>query len=163
MIYILTGNIRSGKTTTLLNWSKNRKDVDGLLCPDNSNGKRYFQKLKTQEKFQLEMEDSDKDNLISVGKFRFLKSAFENANQYLIACSKENPNYLVFDELGKLELKNQGLHEAAKVLVKNHESTSISHLILVVRTSLVEQILKHYNIQNYELISIDDLREKSFA
>ena len=49
MIYILTGAIRTGKTTALLNWINNRNDVDGLLCPDNENGKRYFLKVKTKE------------------------------------------------------------------------------------------------------------------
>ncbi len=47
MIYILSGNIRTGKTTALFEWSENRNDIDGLLCPDDEFGKRYFLKIKT--------------------------------------------------------------------------------------------------------------------
>ncbi len=49
MIYILTGDIRTGKTTALLDWIKDRNDVDGLLCPDSENGMRYFLKVKSKE------------------------------------------------------------------------------------------------------------------
>ena len=48
MIYILTGDIRSRKTTALLHWIEGRKDVDGLLCPDDKTGKRYFLKVNLE-------------------------------------------------------------------------------------------------------------------
>ena len=56
MIYILTGDIRTGKTTALLEWCKNCDDVDGLLCPDNAEGKRYFLEIKSKNEFELETE-----------------------------------------------------------------------------------------------------------
>lgn len=42
MIYILSGEIRTGKTSALREWVRKRNDVDGLLCPDDANGKRFF-------------------------------------------------------------------------------------------------------------------------
>ena len=59
MIYILTGEIRSGKTTALKTWASDRADVDGLICPDGKNGKRYFLKVKSKEEIELEAESEN--------------------------------------------------------------------------------------------------------
>lgn len=161
MIYILTGHIRTGKTTALLNWSKNRSDVDGVLCPDDENGKRYFLKIISQEKIPLEVEDNsqaEQSEIIQVGHFKFLKSAFESANDYLISSGKKRiSNYIIIDELGKLELQNEGLHASAEKLVKTFETNETHHLVLVVRSSLLDEIIQKYQISNYELIEKDNL------
>ncbi len=164
MIYILTGNIRSGKTTALLEWSQNRKDVDGILCPDDFNGKRYFLKIKYEEKFMMEVEEEIEERTISIGNFKFLKSSFETANEYLLTSNdKRNFKYLVIDELGKLELQNKGLHNAAEKIIKELETNSDLHLIMVIRSSLLCEMIVHYHIQKYELISLDDLSKNRLA
>lgn len=156
MIYILTGAIRTGKTTALLNWVKTRNDVDGLLCPDGENGKRYFLKLKLQDKFPLET-DSKANDVISVGDFYFLKVAFETANRYLKTSAEDANKYLVIDELGKLELKNQGLHHSAETIIPKFKFNKQQHLILVVRDYLLTKIMEHYSLSNYAIINIKDL------
>ncbi|WP_430466806.1 nucleoside-triphosphatase [Winogradskyella ouciana] len=158
MIYILTGDIRTGKTTALLNWIEGRTDVDGVLCPDGKNGKRYFLEIKPKEEFELEVE-LESEKTITIGPFHFLKSAFEKANEFLITLSAKNESqYLVIDELGKLELKNTGLHDSAKVLIPKYEKKKDHHLILVVRESLFDDILEHYNISEYSVLKKDGLR-----
>ncbi|WP_299120103.1 nucleoside-triphosphatase [uncultured Winogradskyella sp.] len=158
MIYILTGDIRTGKTSALLDWTKDRNDVDGLLCPDDENGKRYFLKIKSQEKLELEVE-SQSEMVITIGPFHFLKSVFKEANKFLIALSlKTKSQYLIIDELGKLELKNKGLHDAAEKLVLDYVFNGNRHLILVVRTSLLEEIVNYYQIEAYTLLVKEDLK-----
>ncbi len=167
MIYILTGDIRTGKTSALLDWintstslsGTNRNDVDGLLCPDNENGKRYFLKVKSKEEFLLEVETEAIDQeVVTVGPFRFLKSAFQKGNDYLITKGKQlKSQYLIIDELGKLELKNEGLHVSAKTLIPDFMLNANSHLILVVRESLLDEILKHYKIKAYSVLKKEDL------
>lgn len=160
MIYILSGNIRTGKTTALFEWSKNREDVDGILCPDDEFGKRYFLKLKSHETFTLEVDENFNDDIISVGNFKFLKSSFKMANDYLISSGNEiKSKYFIIDELGKLELKSEGLHEAAKNLIPIFQSDKSLHLILIIRESLLNAILSHYNILKYKIIYRDDLDE----
>ena len=167
MIYILTGDIRTGKTTSLLNWISDRNDVDGLICPDGNDRKRYFLKVKSKEGFELEVESEngiETDEIIEIGPFQFLKSAFEKANEFLIALSnKTESQYLIIDELGKLELKNKGLHNAAKVLVPDYIFNDSKHLIIVVRKSLLEAVVNHYQIKAYTLISNEDLAKNSLA
>lgn len=157
MIYILTGAIRTGKTTALLNWIKGRNDVDGLLCPDGENGKRYFLKIYSKEQFEFE-DESESEKTITIGPFHFLKSAFEKGNQFLIELSTKTKNqYLVVDELGKLELKDKGLHDAAIKLIPEYMFNDEKHLILVVRASLLEAVLNHYQIKAYTLLTKEDL------
>jgi len=159
VIYILSCDIRSGKTTALLDWIKNRKDVDGLLCPDGDNGKRYFLKIKSKTKFELEVE-SESENTITIGPFHFLKSAFKEANDYLLETNKKRDfKYLIIDEIGKLELKNDGLHDAAKILIPQYVMNEYFHLILVVRESLLNDVLKHYDIFKYRILEKRDLEE----
>ncbi|WP_397364670.1 nucleoside-triphosphatase [Olleya sp. R77988] len=167
MIYILTGAIRTGKTTALIEWSKTKKDVDGLLCPDDENGKRYFLKVKSKEEFELEIEsknDIELEKIIEIGSFQFLKSAFKKANEFLeqmlIVPARM---FLIIDELGKLELRNKGLHHSAEQLIPKFMNNSKQHLILVVRTSLLEEIIGHYQIKAYTLITKSDLTKNSLA
>ncbi|MTE26449.1 nucleoside-triphosphatase [Winogradskyella ouciana] len=160
MIYILTGDIRTGKTTALLNWIEGRADVDGVLCPDSENGKRYFLNIKTKEEYFLGTNlDTEENKIISIGAFQFLKSSFQKANNYLLeANEKRVSKYLIIDELGKLELKYNGLHDSAKVLIPKYEKNKDHYLILVVRESLFDDILEHYNISEYSVLKKDGLR-----
>jgi len=163
MIYILTGDIRTGKTSALLDWAKDRKDVDGLLCPDGENGKRYFLKVKSQKEIELEVVPIaigiESQKTITIGPFHFLKSAFEKANEFLIALSsKKESQYLIIDELGKLELKHKGLHPSAETLIPKYETNKNQDLILVVRDYLVSDVLKQYSIYEYSILQKDDLK-----
>ena len=159
MIYILTGAIRSGKTTALLHWSKNRSNVDGLLCPDDANGKRYFLKLKNKTIFKLVAEaEAETESIVAIGNFKFLRSAFNEANDYLILeASKTEPKYLIIDEIGKLELKNEGLHVSTKALISQFKSNDNTHLILVVRDYLLDAVLEHYGITECSILTTEDL------
>lgn len=159
MIYILVGPIRSGKTSALNNWTKTRGDVDGLLCPEDTIGKRIFMKVKSKECFKLEVESSINNNTISVGPFLFLRSAFKTANAYLKdLILEQNHNYFIIDELGKLELKNQGLHDAANAMIPIYETDETVHLILVVRDFLLDDIIHHYKISQYQLLDKETLK-----
>lgn len=160
MIYILTGKIRTGKTTALLNWCESRSDVHGLLCPDDHNGKRYFLNVKSKDTFPLEvLTDSEVDDIIPIGPFKFLKSSFERANDYLESLmSLQGNTFVIIDELGKLELKNEGLHASAEILVAKFMSNDNQHLILVVRDYLIDDILMHYTISEYSVLKKEDLR-----
>ena len=160
MIYILTDPVRTGKTTALLNWAADRQDTDGVLCPDDALGKRYFLQLRTQQKSYIEATPgTEQANTLSVGRFHFLKSAFDEANAYMISVAgKKDYSYLIIDELGKLELENTGLHHAASNVVKNHEFDEKHHIILVVRDTLLDEILSHYNIKLFRLVGKEELK-----
>lgn len=157
MIYILPDAIRSGKTTALWEWAKQRDDINGFLCPDNSQGKRCFVNAKSQVEFELET-DSETQDIVEIGPFRFLTASFQKANDLLIAFSSEIENhYLILDELGKLELRNEGLHDAAERLIPRFIKDDAQHLILVVRDYLLDKIIAHYDISEYKILRKGDI------
>lgn len=160
MIYILSGPIRSGKTTALSRWVSERKDTDGILSPDNHLGQRYFMEIRTLQRFDFEAKSHVEEETISIGRFHFLKSAFSRANAYLIKVLKRsNIKFIVIDEIGKLELNGKGLHDSVSQLISNHKILKHCHLVLVIRDSLLESVIQYYNIIDYKVITKDTLFE----
>ena len=104
MIYIFTGEINSGKTNSLLKWSKEKPYIFGILTPKNEKRERYFLDLNSGITFKMEANEFDV-NTISVGPYLFKKESFDLANQILgNTVKKLNKGFLIIDELGKLEL-----------------------------------------------------------
>ena len=152
-IIILTGEVQTGKTTTLQQFSAERNNVAGILTPI-INGKRMFYDIS--EKVFFEMEANDDEEKLTVGKYLFSGRAFKNANRILINAGKRNDlDYLIIDEIGPLELKKQkGLHESFTAILS---STFNYTLIIVVRRSLVEEIVTSFNLSKAGVMSIGEM------
>ena len=73
-VFILSGDIQSGKTTSLSKWSATRNDVYGILTPIE-NGKRFFMDISSGEKFSMEA-NADEIATIQVGKYSFSMNSF---------------------------------------------------------------------------------------
>lgn len=159
MVYILTGDTESGKSYALNEWIKGKTNVAGLLSLNNDKGKRYFLDIRSKETFSMHPDTTESDaNKIFVGRFTFLKSSFERANKIIqIETQQTDYNYLVVDELGRLELKQKGLFQSTKCLVNMFEGKSDMHLILVVRSALLENIIDSYSINPHQILRRDDL------
>lgn len=149
MIYIVSGKIESGKSSFLHSWIENKSNIGGILCLKDSASKRHIYDIKSKDIFKIQTNKSDESS-IAVGRFHFLKSAFQRANSILKkACTSQDSGYIIIDELGKLELTNSGLHESAKLIIEKTKNNKTLHSILVVRTSLLESVIKHYKITHY--------------
>src|SRR5689334_2392243 len=114
-IYILTGPIQSGKTTKLVEWSKDKRDVFGILTPVVE-GKRVFIDAHTKEQFRMEAESNEED-VLTIGRFVFSKKSFERAGNILTKAMKEKNAWLVVDEIGPLELKGEGFDSIIKQIL----------------------------------------------
>ncbi|MGA9211828.1 nucleoside-triphosphatase [Kaistella sp.] len=150
MIFILSGNIETGKTTTLLKWTNGRNDVFGILTPRNENDIRYILDINTKEHFEMQA-DLETPNVIVVGRYRFLKSAFEKGNDIIKNATQNNRSgYIIIDELGKLELKSKGLYPSASVAIRETIHNSELHLILIIRTELLLKTINKFKITDYQ-------------
>lgn len=157
MIYILAGDIRSGKTSALKEWVPTWDNVKGILCPDDEDERKYLHNIETEDRFPLEVPEKS-DKTISVGKFHFLEDTFKIANFILIKTFDEYDfEFLVLDEIGKLELKGEGIHQAAEYIIQNYESNDDRNLLLVVRTHLVKDIIEHYGIRSFQIVAAEML------
>ncbi len=160
MVYILTGDIGSGKSYSLNEWIKDKTNVAGFLSLNNDKGKRYFLDIRSKDTFSMHPNNDEvEENKIYVGRFTFLKSSFERANNILrFETSQTDYKYLIVDELGRLELKQKGLYKSTHNLLSMFEGKPNKHLIFVVRSALLENIIDFYNIKPHQILHRDDLK-----
>jgi nucleoside-triphosphatase THEP1 len=148
-VYILTGGIQTGKTTALQAWGMGKTGIAGVLSPIIA-GKRFFVDACTGERFAMEATEGD-TAVWSVGRFVFRKAAFERAAA--IIGSVRNKQLLVIDEVGPMELRQEGLHAA----VYKALSQRTMPIILVVREGLVSKVMEAYAIPDAIVVNKEGL------
>jgi nucleoside-triphosphatase len=146
-IIILTGDIRSGKTGKLISWCQGRSDVCGLLTPVIE-GSRFFWNICSQEQFQ--MEASYEEDAFVVGRYRFSRKSFERAIA-VIQNSIDNDGWLVLDEIGPLELRDEGFSGVIKELLNQRKGKTL----FVVRKALVEDVISHFQLNRFKIKLVD--------
>lgn len=153
IIRIVTGPIQSGKTTKLFNYVNESKSIDGILAPIVNNKRRLYH-ISSKTIKQLEI-DRHSEETISVGRYHFLKESFNWANECLIAGLNSIAENLIIDEIGKLELKGQGLHDSMSEILKKYKVNNKT-LIIVVRDYLLDDVLEYYSIapNNYKILNL---------
>lgn len=143
---IFSRPVRSGKTSVLQNFIKENRSVAGILTPDLG-GKRMLYDIANEHYHPFETNIEDGPNSLSVGKFYFLKDAFEKGREILRSIG--DSNFMIIDEVGKLEIEQDLGFEPAVSQLINHCKFNIStKLILVIRDSLVEKAILKYGLQN---------------
>ena len=154
-IIIFSRPVHSGKTTTLLEWSREQKSIGGILMPD-MDGERKMLDIRTNEIFDAECKDAGdaKAATVNIGRFYFYASSFKKANSILMNEMVKAPQWLVIDEVGKLEMDGKGFYPALKKTTPFYKSPmNTSNLLLVIRDSLVEAVLSFFEIKDPMLIN----------
>ena len=152
IIYILTGAIQTGKTTALIQWSKNRNDIFGILTPI-VNGKRCFMDAHSKDQFEMEAR-KDETETIAIGRFIFSKTTFEKAGR-IISNAKDKKGWLVIDEIGPLELREEGFYKVLNEVLKNH----VAQLLLVVREGLVGKTKKLFKLNEVHIVTKEEVEK----
>lgn len=152
-IRIVTGPIQSGKTTRLFKFVNTQTSVDGILSPI-VNDKRVLYHIGSRTIKEFEVNSFDK-NIIEVGKYKFLQASFDWGNKILIAGLRKNPEWLIIDEVGKLELQEKGFHNSLKLILTELEIFD-TKLVLVIRDYLMKETIIKYNLDQfgYEIMEI---------
>jgi nucleoside-triphosphatase THEP1 len=130
-ILLYTGPVKSGKTTKLQLFIKDRKDVGGILSPVIGM-KKYLCDISTGNKLLLEADLNDaKTDIVSVGKYKFKIEVFEWGKNILKKASTEKYNYIVIDEIGPLEFAGEGLSPAVDEILNDHLNYNYQLLVIV--------------------------------
>ncbi|MBU1145820.1 MAG: hypothetical protein KJ971_08235 [Firmicutes bacterium] len=157
MVRIVTGKINSFKTTKMIELYKKIQKGDGfvslkIMIKDKVHSYNALH-LLTNETFPLiirkEFNDSSKEVICQIGEYHFLKDTvllIENTIEKMIK-AKVSPIFL--DEIGNLELQEKGFHQILKKMI-----SSKLDLYLSIRADLVDEIIKKYNIEEFEIISL---------
>ena len=144
-VYIVTGTIHSGKSSTLYKWCQTRNDIYGILSPVE-NEKRFFQDLSNGEKFPMEAAP-DEISTIAIGKFKFSMSAFSKAVEIIAGSAYNKKGWLVIDEIGPLELSGRGFDEILQEILQNSHFNM--KLILVVRDTIKNEVIQRYSLSEH--------------
>jgi len=156
-VFILSGCIGQGKTTRMQELAETLKSanipVAGILSPralengatagydivDISTGKR--------EPFLRVLDDP---GLERIGRYSILPAGLL-AGMTTLALSESNGcRFILIDEIGRLELKDRGWARQLNELLFNTQSD----LILSVRDSLTEQVIRKWNFRNYRVFDV---------
>jgi nucleoside-triphosphatase THEP1 len=153
-IWLFTGPIHSGKTSSLMTAFQQRQDVAGFLCPDR-NDRRFLYDLSnhTEYPFQIDAISSPED--VVIGKYIFSADGFKKAHAILDKAPEPSVNYFIVDEIGRLELNGRGLEPAFSQCLQRLNACTI---ILVVRDYLLQDVIEHYNLQGAKIVSADQLQ-----
>jgi nucleoside-triphosphatase len=152
-IIILACEKHSGKTTTLLQWVKDKENIAGILSPD-INGVRQFYDIEQGSYFT--MLATANEETLQIGKYVFSKASFDRANKILLAIKNK---FIIIDEIGPLELTGSGFTNTLKIILQNK---NYSNLLLVIRNELVKDLIEYFNIDEKEIhfITIEDLKKQ---
>lgn len=151
-VYIFSRPIRSGKTGALLEWTQKQSQgsVAGILAPD-SGGQRWLLDISTNEKRLLTADsETDKERIVEIGRYRFNQTAFHWAHRVLRSGFEQVPQWLVFDEIGYLELQGQGLEPAVRRILNWNKRIGATKLLWVVRDELVQDVVEYYGLSEEE-------------
>ncbi|KAA9332417.1 hypothetical protein F0P96_13165 [Hymenobacter busanensis] len=150
IIHLLSGPVRSGKTTRLTAWASGQASVAGLLMPAENRATRRFHDLRTGLQWSVNARPGDWQAQC-IGPHRFSSAAFGWANHALLgAATTPETRCLVVDEVGPLELRGQGLAPALHTILHT-KSYQPANLVLVVRTPLVVAAVHTFNLQRWQL------------
>ncbi len=157
-VFIITGSQGSGKTTFLTKLTKHLKaeglTVSGFIAHGfwNNNERAGFEleNIQTGEKIIL-CQTNPAKGWDKFRKFYFNPEGFAFGNRVLDPANLEKTDFIAIDEVGPFELKNRGWAQAIKLLLHNIDKP----MIWVVRKSLIEEILSHFNINDFTILDVN--------
>lgn len=159
--FIFTAPVKAGKTTSLMEWAKEKPELGGFLAPDIE-ALRYLFTLgdRQMHDFQLgddELHETPAEDIVNIHKFNFSASAFAKARRILLEDLYKGYEWIIIDEVGKLELKGEGLEPAVSQAVAEIKSGRAKvKLMMVVRDELVARVMERYRLWNCQIIRLGD-------
>ncbi|HTN46157.1 MAG TPA: NTP transferase domain-containing protein [Flavipsychrobacter sp.] len=158
-IFILSQPVQTGKTTLLQKWISGQPNIGGILTPDE-NGARKLLNITTGKLYDLQL-DAHAQGL-KIGKFVFDETIFAAGNEMLLQAFSENRDWIVVDEIGKLELfQNKGLAASASPIITHFRGNETrTNLLLVIRDYLLDDAIAHYGLRQAKILSASFFRGK---
>lgn len=157
-LFILTGAVHTGKTTALMEWCVSQqtrgRTVRGLLNPLRE-GRKVFHDVYHRAVFPMEVDAHRGEEVITIGKYTFLKSAFERAKEIITREGQLDADVFILDEIGKLELKGEGLEPAVSRMLASTGDMRCSKLVLVVRDYLLEEAITRYGLGGARVLGVE--------
>lgn len=155
-VYILSKPIQSGKTTLLKQWINNYPTAAGILTPDK-NEKRLLYNIANKSYHTLQLEAHEEG--VNIGKYVFSKEGFALAQKILLDAIPTQPEWLIIDEVGRLEMdRKEGLEPVVSEIISLVKSTYTQvNLLLVVRDYLLDVAIDYYKLYDAKVLTACNL------
>jgi len=158
-VYIISGGKGSGKTTKCLEIAQKIKGggyrIGGFIAPgtieDAMRNKIQLQNLQTNEVIEFAQREV-RENWQLIQPFYFNPKAILVGEEWL-RTQQQNSDFLFIDEIGKFDV--DGKIWGPVLLELLYSSTP---LVLTIRDLFVEEVIRHFKIEQYGLVSsLEDL------
>lgn len=156
MVKIVTGKINSLKTSRALDDYQTNQKGDGFLSIKNMDQQKVLSydalRLKTNEKRRLASHKENNPytfkNQLTFGPYVFNLDTFDWMNHEISHMISQQVHPIYMDEIGNLELKGFGYDAIIKKCLESNMD-----LVIVVREDLLDQVIKHYQIKDFIIIT----------
>lgn len=137
-------------------------NTGGILTPDvNGQRKLYLIHEKTYHNLQLTTGEEG----VEIGRFVFDKNVFALAQETLTNALNKNFDWIVVDEIGRLEMdRKEGLEPAITKVIKHFKQhTTRTKLLLIIRDYLLKGALQHYGIPEATLLQKEYFLNEAYS
>ena len=160
-VTILSGDINAGKTSALLKLSGvlEKGTFEGFTCVKRFSPNEVWKgydliRLPSHERIKaLTFKDfyhDEYEKSFVYGPFVFSSAMFETAESiYEHALNDPLITTLLMDEVGQVELNGMGYDSILKKIL-----CSDKHLVMTVKSGLVDEVIRHYGISENDLVKI---------
>jgi len=157
-IYIITGAIGEGKTTQVRKLVEELKagnvSVKGIYSPrimaDGQTAGYDVVDIDSGFRVPFLRVDSESESK-KIGRYSINPAAIEAGLKSLSVALNSNPDVIVADEIGKMELGNEGWFEKLGGVLKGS-----SILVFAVRDSFVEEIVNKFEMKDYSVMPVSE-------
>ncbi|MBE0700174.1 MAG: hypothetical protein IH571_00650, partial [Acholeplasmataceae bacterium] len=147
MITIITGKVNRFKTTYMIKHYQMHQQGDGFVSVKQMNGNDVqgydAVKLSTNMKKTLMLHErclnQSWKEVQSVGPYRVNVETLDWINREVIEMMNRQTSPIYLDEIGQLELSDQGFDSILRLLLLRGVD-----LIIVVKSSFLDAVIKHY-------------------
>jgi len=152
MIYLLNANSGSSLKSSLVNWSKHRKDIGGFLCVNVMN-KLTLRHFSTATYAQFQVPENYTEETTTFDDYAFANTAFDIAKEWMQKdMALGRLKYFFLDEVGQLEIDDMGHDPLVRQIIKQDNPDQI--FIFLVREPLLDLVMEKYNFQNKKVINL---------
>ncbi|WP_452220877.1 nucleoside-triphosphatase [Lacinutrix salivirga] len=155
-VYIISDAKRSGKTTALQTWLKDKTTISGFLSPV-VNGKRIF--FNIENKTFIPMETNNKD--LKIGNYAFDNASFKHVEETILTLwEAKSTKCIVLDEIGPLEIESGlGFHNLILHLSKTIDQNK-PDLLFVVRDYCLDRFLNKYPFKKPKIMTVKQFENR---
>ena len=155
MITIITGNINSQKTTKMIEHYKQHHQGDGFVSLKvmREEGVDHYDimKLSNHQKKVLMIHEQQfnnhQDSSILIGPYHVIKESILWVEDEIKEMIKRKISPIYLDEIGMLELKNEGFHRILTEMIH-----SKLDLVLVIRDKFRQEVISKYHMEDIFLV-----------